>query len=262
MPKTVFSTGDVPTATQFNAFTQEANAAITGGTIGGVTSVGVGVATAAVTAKLHLAAGSATAGTAPIKLTDGPLLTVGEPGTIEYKGHTFYATTYLVRRSIALAQGIPIARVQVPAASTTKTLVYSCAMAANYLTAGKKINMRMNGTITQRNNVNSFYTVTLENAGGVLLSWTTPASTAMALLAFELDIRTVCRSIGVTGSTISFGKFSTSGTPNSGTMGTVTTVDTTADNTLSVYVTCNENNASTGPVNVEMAETLCLDANT
>ena len=40
MPKTVFSTGDVPTATQFNAFTQEANAAITGGTVDGAT-VGV-----------------------------------------------------------------------------------------------------------------------------------------------------------------------------------------------------------------------------
>jgi hypothetical protein len=262
MPKTVYATGDIPTAANFNAFTQEANAAITGGTIGGVTSVGVGVATASVTAKVHIAAGSATAGTAPVKFTAGPLMTVVEQGAIEYAGHTFYATTYRVRRSIALAQGIPIARVQVPASSTTKTLVYSCVMAANYLAAGKKINMRMNGTITQRSNLAAFFTITLENAGGVLLSWTTPASTAMAALAFELDLRTVCRSIGVTGSTISYGKFSTSGTANSGVMGTVTTVDTTADSTLYVYMTANENNAGTGPVNVEMAETICVDANT
>ena len=33
MPKTVYTTGDIPTAANFNAFTQEANAAITGGTI-------------------------------------------------------------------------------------------------------------------------------------------------------------------------------------------------------------------------------------
>ena len=44
-------------------------------------------------------------------------------------------------------------------------------------------------------------------------------------------------------------------------MGAVTTVDTTVANTLSVYITCNENNAGTGPVNVEMAETICVDAN-
>ena len=41
MPKTVYATGDIPTAANFNAFTQEANAAITGGTIEGAT---VGVA--------------------------------------------------------------------------------------------------------------------------------------------------------------------------------------------------------------------------
>jgi hypothetical protein len=36
MPKTVYATGDIPTAINFNAFTQEANAAITGGTVAGV----------------------------------------------------------------------------------------------------------------------------------------------------------------------------------------------------------------------------------
>jgi hypothetical protein len=301
MPKTVYTTGDIPTAANFNAFTQEANAAITGGTIGAVTidsttnkpvtaaslaggtlpasvttlaasgntglavssgNVGVGMAAASATALVHLKAGSAAAGTAPLKFTSGPLLTTVEEGAIEYQGHTFYATTYLVRRSIALAQSIPIARVAVPASSTTKTLVYSVPMAANYLTAGKKINMRLNGTITQRNNGSSFFTLTLEYAGSAVLTFTTPASTAMAALPFEIDLRSVCRSIGAAGSMISFGKFITNGAVNSSVMGAVTTINTTASNTLSVYITCNENNASTGPVNVEMAETLCLDANT
>ena len=35
MAKTVYATGDIPTAANFNAFTQEANAAITGGTVNG-----------------------------------------------------------------------------------------------------------------------------------------------------------------------------------------------------------------------------------
>lgn len=265
MPKTVYATGDIPSAANFNAFTQEAFAAITGGTVNGAT---VGATTPAtgkfttVTGLLTPPAGTTAAGTAPLKLISGPLMTVVEAGAIEYAGHTFYATTYLVRRSIALAQSILIARVAVPASSTTKTLVYSIPMAANYLTAGKKINMRLNGTITQRNNAAAFFTFTLENAGGVLLTWTTPASTAMAALPFELDVRSVCRSIGASGSMISYGKFLTNAAANSSVMGAVVTVDTTADNTLYIYVTANESNAGTGPVNVEMAETLCLDANT
>jgi len=155
MPKTVYATGDIPTAVNFNAFTQEANAAITGGTIGAVTidsttnkpvtaaSLAGGTLPASVTTletsgvasvtdatdasntttaslktagglavakksylgkSVVLGAGSAAAGTAPLYLTAGPLLTSVEPGALEYKGHTGYFTTYLVRRSIVLGQ--------------------------------------------------------------------------------------------------------------------------------------------------------------
>ena len=50
MPKTVYATGDIPTAANFNAFTQEANAAITGGTIEGAT---VGVVNPALVGATH-----------------------------------------------------------------------------------------------------------------------------------------------------------------------------------------------------------------
>lgn len=43
-------------------------------------------------AKVHIAAGSAAAGTAPIKLTAGPLMTVPEPGAIEENGTHLYWT--------------------------------------------------------------------------------------------------------------------------------------------------------------------------
>ncbi len=46
-------------------------------------------------------AGSATAGTAPIKLTAGPVLAVAEAGTIEFDGVTYYATTSINRGVIA-----------------------------------------------------------------------------------------------------------------------------------------------------------------
>jgi len=42
------------------------------------------------TARLHLPAGSATASTAPLKFTSGPLLTTAEAGTIEYLSDRFY----------------------------------------------------------------------------------------------------------------------------------------------------------------------------
>lgn len=47
----------------------------------------------AATAQLHVAASSGVAGTAPIKLTGGTLLTIPEDGAIEYNGSHFFLTT-------------------------------------------------------------------------------------------------------------------------------------------------------------------------
>jgi hypothetical protein len=220
----------------------------------------VGAGTAP-TATLHLKAGSTAASAAPLKFTAGPLMTAVEEGAMEFKDHTLYFTTYQVRRSVVLAQEILTAQVQVPASSTTETTVYTIPMAANYLTAGKKINNRLRGTITQRNNVNSFYTIRVKYAGSTVLTFTTPASTVMAALAFTIDIETVCRTIGATGTLISFGAFNVQGVAETLSMGASTTVDTTAVNTLTITIQAGENNAGTGPVNVEMGETLCPDHN-
>lgn len=61
------------------------------GNIGGLVSIGSGTPTA----RLHLPAGTATASTAPIKLTAGTLLTTPELGTFEYSdngtiGHLYF----------------------------------------------------------------------------------------------------------------------------------------------------------------------------
>jgi len=200
-----------------------------------------------------------------IVLPDNGLGTI-TPGQIEYKGHTLYATTYLVRRSVVLAQEIPIAAVSVGPSSTAETTIYTIPMAANYLTAGKKIDVRLNGVITQRNNASSFATIRVKYAGATVLSVTTPASTAMTAQPFEVDIRTVCRAIGsgTTGKLISFGKFNVNGdlvAPKL-VMGALTNIDTTVGNTFTVTVQWNESNAATGPFTMEMGETLCVDANT
>jgi hypothetical protein len=54
--------------------------------------VGIGLGGVAVTALLHLAAGTSAAKTAPFKLTSGPLLTVPEAGAIEFLTDAYYAT--------------------------------------------------------------------------------------------------------------------------------------------------------------------------
>ena len=65
-------------------------------------NVGVGVTSP--TAKLHLKAGTATASTAPLKLTSGVLNTVAEAGAIEFLTDDFFATitTGAVRKKIVL----------------------------------------------------------------------------------------------------------------------------------------------------------------
>jgi hypothetical protein len=51
----------------------------------------IGIGTSSPTAKLHIAAGSATANTAPLKLTSGTLMTTPEDGAIEYgSGHLYF----------------------------------------------------------------------------------------------------------------------------------------------------------------------------
>lgn len=62
----------------------------------------VGIGTIAPTALLHLKAGTATAGTAPLKFTSGTLMTTPENGAIEYDGSNIYQTSGGVRQTLAL----------------------------------------------------------------------------------------------------------------------------------------------------------------
>lgn len=65
------------------------------------------------TAWLTLPAGSATAGTAPIKFTSGPLLSSAEAGAVEFLTDKFYATvsTGSVRKELALSEGLTSGRI-------------------------------------------------------------------------------------------------------------------------------------------------------
>lgn len=66
-----------------------------------ITATGnVGIGVSVPTAALHLEAGTATAGTAPLKISDGVLLTAIEKGAIEKDANVFYLTPDAVNRGV------------------------------------------------------------------------------------------------------------------------------------------------------------------
>jgi len=67
-------------------------------------NIGIGVTSP--TAVLHLKAGTATAGTAPLKFASGVLLTTPETGAMEFDGTNLYFTPVDLRKTIAFTEDI------------------------------------------------------------------------------------------------------------------------------------------------------------
>ena len=70
----------------------------------------IGINNISPSAQLHISAGMSSAGTSPIKLTSGPLMSTAEVGAIEFLNDAFYATitTGSVRKQIAFTSDIPV----------------------------------------------------------------------------------------------------------------------------------------------------------
>ncbi|MBP6590352.1 MAG: hypothetical protein KA229_09625 [Chitinophagaceae bacterium] len=102
-------TGNTPTAAQFLGTTNNTNLRIrTNGTEKMVVLSGgnVGIGVTAPTGVLHLKAGTATAGTGPLKFTSGVNLTTAEAGVMEYNGSSLSITVgspSVARKTIAFA---------------------------------------------------------------------------------------------------------------------------------------------------------------
>ncbi len=219
-------------------------------------NVGIGVTSP--TAYLQIKAGTTAAGTAPLKLTDGPLMTTVEPGCIEYKEHTFYASTYLVRRSIMLAQDVVVANVPVTNTST-ETTIYTSTMAANYLTVGKLVNIKLYGNYRTRDNGPTF-TIRVKEGSNVILTTTSNATTASSLRPWDIDIRFTIRSIGSSGSVISYGKIQQDNVASNADYNTSATFDTTVNNSVTVTIQWSEAHAN-DQFNLIGGATECIDAN-
>ena len=84
----------------------------------------VGIGTTTPTAVLHLKAGTATANTAPIKLTAGTNLTTPEAGVVEFNGNNLFFTTGSTRQ-IAVAATSALTSSRIPFATTNGRLTDS-----------------------------------------------------------------------------------------------------------------------------------------
>ena len=88
-------------------------------------NLGVRMGATAATAYLHLAAGTATAGTAPLKFSSGVSLATPEAGAIEFSTDTLFATitTGAARKGFVLDDGARLTAGRIPAATTNGRLV-------------------------------------------------------------------------------------------------------------------------------------------
>ena len=100
------------------------------------------------TAKVHLPAGTAVAGTAPIKLTDGAFLTTPETGTIEFYNSKFTITNKSVRKVIDRTSDVKLTTSTV-SNTDTETTVFTGLLPANSLVAGNILKLVMFGTIDE-----------------------------------------------------------------------------------------------------------------
>jgi hypothetical protein len=89
-----------------------------------ITNIAVGTA-ATPTAKVHIAAGSTAASSAPIKLTSGTVMTTAEAGAIEFTTDDFFATitTGVARKAFILDNGSRLTSGKIPIATTNGRLI-------------------------------------------------------------------------------------------------------------------------------------------
>lgn len=89
----------------------------------------LGIGVTVPTAILHLKAGTATASTAPLKLTSGTVLTTAEAGAIEFNSDDFFATitTGAARKAFILDDGARLTSGKIPVATTNGRLIDSTA---------------------------------------------------------------------------------------------------------------------------------------
>jgi len=197
----------------------------------------VGIGTRTPTALLHLKAGTTTI--APLKLTEGTLLTTPEKGTVEFANNKFYITNDGHQRAIDRTSDVMLESVTVEN-TTVETLLWTVTMDADSVFVGNVF--RFSG-IGKASNVSTSDVVTIRvKVGGV--TKVTITNSARNFSNDDLHIKGYAtqRTIGVSGTRaihidLEIGQ-------DTATVDAVGTIDTTKN--MDVTVTAQWSNAKTG----------------
>jgi hypothetical protein len=157
----------------------------------------VGIDTNSPTARLHLPAGTATAGTAPLKFTSGVLLTTPESGALNFVDDKFYVTCVGTQRVIDRTSDVKLDTTTVTN-TTTETTVYTGLVPANSLRAGNILKLNMSGTIDE---AAAFDAVTIRvKIGGVTIATIVSPASGIAAKCWHISGFATLRSVGASGS--------------------------------------------------------------
>jgi len=163
-------------------------------------NLGLGISSP--TAYLNIKAGTAAAGTAPIKLTSGTLLGTPEAGAIEYDGCSVYITNIATQRAIDRTSDVIVSTVTV-ANEAAETILWTGLMPANSLCIGNIFKFHADGVVSNNgNNSDNDFTIRIRVGGisGTIIADLTPATKAMTDLHWHIDANATQRTLGESGS--------------------------------------------------------------
>lgn len=237
----------IPMGTSANTLTERARITTAGKT---------GFGTASPTAAVHLKAGTAAAGTAPLKLTAGTSLTAAEPGAVEYDGNKLWMTNAsLARESLTGCLFTQTADQTVTntvsETSIVGTGVGTATLPANFFVAGKTVRIRIGGVYSTPALGASLVVKVKLGSTAIASVTTTSLLGGASSLEFDGEAIVTCRTTGASGTVAVHGDIEYSITTAGGIAldslnngGATATVDTTTSKLFDVTVTWDTNTAS------------------
>ena len=209
-----------------------------------------------------LRAGTAAAGTAPLKFTtQAAALTTPEQGTMELVGNSLQFTQLAKRRGVAMTQGVVLSDVVADNTETETAALITAEHRANYLEVGKSEKITLVGITSQRNNAASYIKMYIKYGGVTIDSVATPGTQAIAAGSpFELSIYMTVRTVGATGTMQINSIYTVDGIAVIPSAPHLVTINTTIAQNTTVTAKWNEANAS-NLFTLNQGHILCIEPN-
>ncbi len=147
---------------------------------------------------LTLKAGTAAAGTAPIKLTTGVLLTTPESGALEYTNGKFYITNKDEQKALDRTSDVALETVTV-VNNAAETTIYTYPMAAGSMEAGNVLKLHASGVVSNKSGTAANEVVLRYKIGGVLIATLETNTASLTDAHWSLNSLATQRTIGAGG---------------------------------------------------------------